>query len=218
MPDRRDFLSRVAATGFAAALPFDAASLTSPVPVADGKWDLAWPARLRGSSRAVFDSPNLEEGVAFHRACMWRDQLKEVYGTPREDVTPVVVIRHQAIPLIMNDEHWDALDVGKKAKIKDPKTRKWIRTNPIMSAAPDAPAAFVDYTLPKFLATGGIVLACGLAFGRIVSQYEKQHKLSRDDADKRARERIVPGVVLQPSGFFAVLKAQDEGCRYFLGS
>lgn len=189
------------------------------MPLGDGKWDLAWPGKLRGTSRAVFDSPNLEEGVAFYRACMWRDQLNEVYGTPKEDVTPVVVIRHQAIPLIMGDEHWDELEIGRSAKIKDSKTGKWIRRNPIMSSMPDGPPAFVDYTLPKFIATGGIVLACGLAFQRsVVSRYVKDKKLTKDDAEKLARERVVPGVILQPSGFFAVLKAQDEGCRYFLGS
>jgi hypothetical protein len=33
-----------------------------------------------------------------------------------------------------------------------------------------------------------------------------------------AKQHLLPGVILQPSGFFAVLKAQDEGCKYMLGS
>lgn len=62
------------------------------------------------------------------------------------------------------------------------------------------------------------LLACGLAFGNIVYQYHEKDKLSGADARKRAKEHVLPGVIIQPSGFFAVLKAQEEGCHYMLGS
>ena len=42
--------------------------------------------------------------------------------------------------------------------------------------------------------------------------------LFSDEAGKIARQHVIPGVILQPSGFFAVLKAQDEGCKYMMGS
>jgi hypothetical protein len=46
----------------------------------------------------------------------------------------------------------------------------------------------------------------------------KEDKLSKDEATTRAKEHLIPGVIIQPSGFFAVLKAQEEGCNYMLGS
>lgn len=180
--------------------------------------DLSWVSRLRGKSRAVFDSPHVSEGGALFRAALWRSQINKVFGTPIEDVTPVVVFRHEAIPLVMNDAFWEHLGIGKDVKWKDEKTGSWVKRNPIASSPEDTPAQFKDFNIPGFIRTGGIVLACGLAFGVIVQQYADKDKLAQADAEKRAKENLLPGVIIQPSGFFAVLKAQDEGCKYMMGS
>jgi hypothetical protein len=129
-----------------------------------------------------------------------------------------VVFRHEAIPLVMNDEFWEHLGIGKDLKWKDEKTGKWTKVNPLSSTPADAPPQFKDFNMPAFIKSGGIVLACGLAFQQIVSQYMDKDKIPKDGADKRAREHLLPGVIIQPSGFFAVLKAQDEGCKYMMGS
>lgn len=223
MIDRRDFLTRAAATGLAAALPLQvvgAAPSSSRVAggVAADKWDLSWTQRLRGKSRAVFDSPAIGEGGALFRACMWREQLHDVMGTPKEEITPVVVFRHEGIPLIMNDSYWQRFNVGKEAKLRDQHGKKWAKQNPIGSAPPDAKPPWSEFNVPGFIANGGIVLACNLAFQMVVEAYRKKDKLSREDARKAALDQMIPGVILQPSGFFAVLKAQDEGCAYMMGS
>src|ERR1700759_2362810 len=113
-PSRRDFIGSVAATSILAALPHSAFALPMPLGAGerdavlgtsrdgsrrddDEKWDLTWVDRLRGKSRAVFDSPNVGEGGAIFRAILWRTQHEKVLGTPREELTPVVVIRHEAI-------------------------------------------------------------------------------------------------------------------------
>ncbi|HWJ14386.1 MAG TPA: hypothetical protein VNS10_11635 [Gemmatimonadaceae bacterium] len=226
MPTRRDFLASAASTGLLAALPVDRSlpphagerpNAPAP-PFALDDTDLSWVSRLRGTSRAVFDSPAVSEGGALFRAVLWRKQINKAFGTPIEDVTPVIVFRHMAIPMVMDDAFWEHLGIGKDLKIKDPKTDKWVKRNPWASAEPDAKGSAKDYTIPAFIQSGGIVLACGLAFGEIIYQYTQKDKLSQADAEKRAREHLIPGIVLQPSGFFAVLKAQDEGCKFFLGS
>jgi hypothetical protein len=230
MPDRRDFIGSIAATGMLAALPASALAdvLNAPINLtraerdaaanaADEAWDLTWVDRLRGKSRAVFDSPRVSEGGALFRAILWRDQYAKVFGGTKSDVTPVVVFRHEAIPLIMDDAHWEHIGVGKDLQMKDSKG-KWAKKNPFSTAAPDAPASMKEYTLPAFIADGGIALACNLAFAQIIEQYKEKDKVSRDDAIKAAKAHIIPGVILQPSGFFAVLKAQDEGCKYMMGS
>jgi hypothetical protein len=218
---RRDFLGNVASSSLLAAMPAigltDAERSAFAKPVNDA-WDMTWTDRLRGKSRAVFDSPQVSEGGALFRACLWRDQHSTVFGTPIADLTPVVVFRHVAIPLVMDDAHWDHIGVGKDLKLKDPATGKWSRRNPLTSAPPDAPPKFRDMTLPAFIASGGIVLACNLAFAEIIGQYKDKDKLSDADAEKAAKAHLLPGVILQPSGFFAVLKAQDEGCKYMMGS
>jgi hypothetical protein len=232
MTTRRDFLATAATTSLLAAVPLDRSlpphagervgspdfhELEASV-FADDTTDLSWVSRLKGKSRAVFDSPKVSEGGALFRAAMWRKQVNKALGVPLEEATPVVVFRHEAIPMVMDDQFWDHLGIGKDLDWKDYKTKKYVKANPLASVPPDAPPAMKEYTIPAFIQSGGIVLACGLAFQQIVAQYMEKDKLKRDEADKRAKEHLIPGVIIQPSGFFAVLKAQDEGCKYMMGS
>ena len=60
------------------------------------------------------------------------------------------------------------------------------------------------------------MLACNFAFGEMVQKFVGADKLSKDDARKRALEHLIPGVILQPSGVFAALRAQQAGCNYLL--
>jgi hypothetical protein len=218
---RREFLGSIASSGLMAALPSVGLSeeerKASLLPV-DDTWDMSWCSRLKGKSRAVFDSPGVSDGGALYRAVMWRDQYSKVFGVPKADLTPVVVFRHEAIPLIMDDAHWEHIGVGKDLQMKDPKTNKWAKKNPFSPAPADAPANAKKYTIPGFIDEGGVVLACNLAFGGIISQIHDKDKVDMAEAEKRAKAHIIPGVILQPSGFFAVLKAQDEGCKYMMGS
>jgi hypothetical protein len=225
MPSRRDFLAGAASSSLLAALPIPLdrslnlhGAERRGLSTAADDTDLTWVAKLRGTSRAVFDSPQVSEAGALFRAVLWRQQVNKAFGTPIEDVTPVVVFRHEAIPLVMNDEFWQRMDMGKRIKLKDMNGRKWAKTNPISGSLIDAPPEMKEINIPAFLGSGGIVLACGLAFGDMVDLYVKEDKLSKDDALARARAHLIPGVIIQPSGFFAVLKAQDEGCKYMLGS
>lgn len=218
---RRDFLSWMGVSSALAAtasfVKTDALQAQQAKPV-DNKWDVSWTDRLPGKFKAVFDSPSVSDGAGLFRACIWRDQHKEVYGTERKDANAVLVLRHAAIGLIMNDEYWNRFEVGKEEKWKDAKGKKWIKVNPIRAADPAMTGAFKEYNLTDFMASGGIVLACNMAFRSVVSQYQKADKLSSADATKVAKENIIPGIILQPSGIFAALRAQEMGCNYVLAS
>src|SRR6478752_2225910 len=134
---RRDFLGWLGASTVLAAAgsplratPRPAAPAPSlPLPVT-GEWDMSWVDRLQGKYKAVFDSPAVSEGDALFRAVMWRSQHKEVYGTDPANTNAVIVIRHAAIPLAMNDAYWERYKIGKELKMKDPETRKWMAVNP----------------------------------------------------------------------------------------
>jgi hypothetical protein len=142
-----------------------------------------------------------------------RTEYTDIYGTPRTDMSPVVVVRHEAIPLAMNSEYWKRYHVGKETKTKTPAGKKWIESNPISSSAPDA-----KYTVEKLLEGGGIMLACNFAFFEIVETVRKADKLDDKAARAKAVTMLLPGVILQPSGVFAVLRAQEAGCKYILAS
>jgi len=77
---------------------------------------------------------------------------------------------------------------------------------------------FDDLALDKFIARGGIALACNLAFGDMVDVVAKKDGGTPEAARKTALAALVPGVILQPSGVFAALHAQDVGCKYLRAS
>lgn len=228
MPNRRrDFLGWLGASTILAATgsPLGAQSAArspgrtpSIRPVTD-EWDMTWVERIGGNARAVFDSPTVSEGSALWRAVGWRKDYQDVYGTMPGDVTAVLVIRHEAIELAMDDEYWARFRVGKRLKLRDQETGKWALANPIRAATESSPARYADFSLERFVATGGIVLACHLALlGRVAENYRKVDKLTSQESEAQARKHLLPGVILQPSGVFAVLRAQEAGCQYIVAS
>ncbi len=191
---------------------------TSPVPVS-GDWDMSWVERVGGEARAVFDVPSAGEGDGVWRAGRWREDYGAVYGAGAGDVTPVLVIRHAAIQLVMDNEYWKSFGVGKRLKIETRGGKGWTEANPVSTIGAGEPGEADRYTLQYFMAHGGIVLACHLAFGaRVVSDYAKSRGLSREEAEARASEHVIPGVIMQPSGIFAVQRAQQAGCAYIMAS
>lgn len=187
-----------------------------PAPVTDS-WDMSWVAQVSGKHRAVFDSPEPSDGAALIRAVAWCEHYKEVYGVERGDMSPVLVLRHSAIDLIMGDAYWERLEIGKQLKMKDGKG-KWRRANPISRHGAPAGEQAMKYTLESFLEGGGVVLACGWAFRFVVSRIEKKDRLDAAAARARAMAEMIPGVIIQPNGIFAALRAQEAGCSYVMAS
>ncbi len=218
---RRSFLGTMGASALAASLDASAAAPAAPAasPAADGQWDTSWTERVNRKHRATFDSPQFSGGAALIRAINWKTEYKEVYGTPPEDMSAVLVLRGEGIWLAMNDEFWQAYKVGEENTFKIKATGKFRTANPIASAPADASPSAAESTLPKFMASGNIVLACHRAFGGVVDLVKRVDKLATDDeAEKKAKTFLLPGVILQPSGVFATLRAQEAGCHYILAS
>lgn len=141
----------------------------------------------------MFDIPEIGGELGFNRATLWRQHAMHVYGLSAADTTLVTVFRRNAIHLIMNDAYWQRFEMGTALKL-------------------DAGAKGAPHQFDAFVASGGIVLACNLAFGQVVNRYRAADNLSRDDAMQVARANIAPGVILQPSGLFALVSAQQAGC------
>jgi hypothetical protein len=214
---RRDFLETLALGTFAAS----AGSLFQPGDaVAQGPagshWDLSWTTRLKGKRRAIFDIPEIEDGYGVWRAIIWRKQYAQVFGIPEANLSVVANLRHNAIALALSQVYWDRYDIAAEWKVKDPATRQPTKRNPVCArTGEDAlPAQFADFTIESLMETGGIVLGCALAFRDCVDRVAKAENISMEEADKRTRAMLIPGVILQPSGIFSAVLAQENGCRY----
>src|ERR1043166_4124453 len=102
---RRDFVGSSAVT--AAALAGLPKTLFASVPadvrpvVESDEWDLTWPAKLNGKYSAVFDCAEPESGYGVWRASAWARQNLSVLKAASAEVTPAIVLRHNAIILAM---------------------------------------------------------------------------------------------------------------------
>jgi hypothetical protein len=217
--DRRQFLEQMT-LGAAAIAALDLAT-PAPLPAqAAGHWDLSWTGRIRGKRRAVFDVPEIEDGFGVWRAIIWKKQYSQMFNFPESALSMVLILRHNAIELAMNQDYWDRYEIGPDKGVKDPVTGEPTKRNPVIerTGAHALPEQFGDFTLESFLEGGGIVLGCALAFNDEVDRIAQKDKVDMQEAERRARSMLVKGVIMQPSGVFAATLAQEYGCRYVRAS
>lgn len=222
--DRRSFLERLAlgTVGIGAMNALRPASTAfDPLrPDAQADWDLSWISRITGQRRAVYDVPEIESGYGVWRAITARRQYVDVLKLSLADVSMVVVLRHNAIALAMSQVFWEKYNIGPESKVMDPMSGKETRHNPVAERTGEfaLPGEMSGMALEPFMASGGIVLGCALAFQDMIGKVAAGDKVDTAEAERRAKSALVPGVILQPSGVFAAQLAQDSGCRYVRAS
>jgi hypothetical protein len=195
----------------------DSMASAQPVPP-PMKFDLSWTDRLTGTRKQVFDAPEIAEGTVLHQARMFFVNYQEMYQTTDADLRAVLVIRHEAIPMVLNDAMWAKYPfIGQKiTKLKDPTSGMWTRRNPFINVAKGDQFALTwpDGGLDTLISRGAIVLACNLAlngFAHTVATTSKEHT---DDVRTEFHNSLIPGVTLVPSGVFGVIRAEEGGCNY----
>ncbi len=183
-------------------------------------FDLSWANKLTAKHRAVFDVPNIESGYGVWRAALWSGQYQEFMAAKPADIALVVVLRAEGISLAMNQKYWDTYHVGKTKNVKHPITEQPTDKNPVLlsAAKKELPAELDGVALDQIMKHGGIVLACNVAFDEVVGVIAAADKIKQEDAHKKAVSMLVPGVMLQPSGVFAVVRAQEAGAQYVRAS
>jgi hypothetical protein len=129
-------------------------------------------------------------------------------------------LRHNGIALAIEQAFWDRYGVGKAKGVTHPLTLQPTDRNPaLLSSARDGiPADFDAFALDRAIARGTVVLACDLALRDCVDLIQRTDTVSAEEARTRAIGYLVPGVILQPSGVFAAVLAQEAGCAYVRAS
>jgi hypothetical protein len=197
-----------------------------------GDWDMSWVDRVKGAHRQVFDAPEVMEGMVLHQTRAWLQGYEDVYGAAGKDASAVLVVRHFGIPLVMGDALWDRYQLGQKMSaftadkqpLKDPTTGEPARRHPYLNAnvkqgdkhASMYVAMWPDSGLDSLLKRPGVtVLACNMALQFIANTVvAPQDGVSSEEALKRVKADLLPGVIVMPSGIFAVGRAEEAGCRY----
>ena len=225
MSSRREFIERLSATAMLGTLPLShvIGEPLAEVPPTQGQgraWDMSWTARLAGRKhRACFDCVEVEDGNGVFRSSMWEAQYESALGVPRGDIITVLILRHNATVLALKHDMWARYEIGKGKAVRDPVTGQDATRNPVLLTVDEGlPQRFAAMALAPFMARGGVVLACGAALSNWSAAIAAKDGVSRQEAYERARAGLLPGIHEQPSGVFAAVKAQEEGCVYVRAS
>lgn len=218
--DRREFLAQVVTAaavvaGAGCATPLAAAGSSAIAPSAP--FDDSWTRRVSAAKhRAVFDSPDISEGLALVHATFFRQGFQEQLGVGPSEVIPVVVFRHLGTSMAFNDTLWAKYALGERSKLIDPATGKEAVRNPFARVGTDEKNAMVpaDASIEALLANGAVLLVCNKATMRLAGQVAAKFGKPVEDVRAEFRAAVLPGVLLQPSGVYAVLRAQDVGCVF----
>jgi hypothetical protein len=209
--DRREFMglaTAMAAIGVGAALPASTAT------AADGPSTpfTRWLDSIQGKHRVVLDMREHNGGMAFAWAWVYYLTASQAYGVPQEEIGVVLVMRHNAIPIALDDSAWKKYQLGEMFGINDYRTGAPALRNPFYL---DISADFLpDMALQKLIDRGVSVGACDMAIHHYSGVAAKEMGLRHEDVKADWNQSVLPGISHMPSGLVACQGAVSRGCAY----
>lgn len=134
-------------------------------------------------------------------------------GVADDDCSTVIVLRHEAIPLAMEDRLWAKYKFGKVFKVNDGATKAPAVRNAFWKPKPKE-LPLPGMAVNELLDSGVLVGVCDMALTVYSSMVAGQMKLNADECKKDWVSGILPGIEIVPSGVLAVNRAQEHGCTY----
>src|SRR5437879_266049 len=83
-----------------------------------------WPGALQGRHRQVVDAYEANSGFPLAFA--------HTFLLPNESATAVVILRHGAFPIALDNAMWEKYKIGESLKIIDPETKAPATKNPFL--------------------------------------------------------------------------------------
>jgi hypothetical protein len=216
---RRAFLGQLAAgaaagagvlafTGVANAMPDDVSIIGRSGSAPDAEH---WLDALKGKHRQLVDAYAANDAwpLGFTHTFLATQGPKETAGA-------VIVLRHFAMPIALQDSLWAKYKIGESLKITDPATKQIATRNPYLKTKPGVLLAD-DMAIDRLLGRGVIVGACSVALAVLSGMFAANAGVSADQAKQEWTAGILPGITLLPSGVWGVNRAQEKGCTYVAG-
>jgi hypothetical protein len=211
---RRGFLGGIAAGAAALLVGRWSKASAEIAPLTPPTLGDEWLTKIKGKHRQVFDCTSANEGFGVAFGLNWSDSVKDTLKATDADITPVVILRHFAMPLAVNDKIWAKYKIGELLNLQDPKTKAPATRNIFRDNVPLHP----NVTYEQLVATKGMVIgACNLALTVVSGLTAAKAGVTADVAKKEWTAGLLPGIVLVPSGVYAVNRAQETGCTYCYG-
>jgi intracellular sulfur oxidation DsrE/DsrF family protein len=212
-PNRREFVGTLTAGAATLLAGITSDSFAKPMDknlVADAD---EWFKKVKGKHRIIYDAPEPHDG--FPVIWSWAFyQTNNQTGSPDSDLTAVVVLRHNGIPLAMEDRLWAKYKFGEMFKITDKNTKAPALRNPYYTPqGADFPMAVIQ-GIKDLQARGVMVCVCDLALTVYSSFAAQALNQKPEDVKKDWVSGLLPGVQPVPSGVWAIGRGQENGCAY----
>lgn len=192
---------------------------------------MRWVDRITGKYRQVFDSPEVKMGTSLNQTRTCMNGYAEAYGAKPADMSAVLVIRHAAIMMVLNDTLWNELELGgelgksngdstpsDESVLRGPVSAEAARRNPILSTSMKGDAKYSttdpDGAFDSLMADGVVVHACKLALAWPTGMIMRRDKVDNATARAKVLANMLPGVIAMPSGIVATARAQEAGCTF----
>lgn len=209
---RRTFVGTIAA-GATGLLSVPSAMLARSVEASGGGDADAWFKKVKGKHRIVYDATEPHNGFPMIWTWVFYKTNNDT-GTPDNDMTAVVILRHNAIPFAMEDRLWAKYKFGETFKVMDNNTNMSALRNPLwMPQEKDYPLPGIDGM--KALQDRGVMFAvCDMAI-RVYSGFAaKELEADPEEVRQDWLSGVLPGIQVVPSGVWALGRAQENGCAY----
>jgi intracellular sulfur oxidation DsrE/DsrF family protein len=181
-------------------------------------WDMSWVARVNRPHRVVFDVTKVSDGDALWQTTSWMQGYTEAEGATDADLNAVLVFRHAAVTMVLNDAMWTRLGVSSGRA--DSTASSGAKRNPYLGDAAAAPSTTPNVhgpmTIHRLMARGVIILACNNALNGQAFTLKQKESISESDAQAQIRASVADGVYVMPNGIFSVARAQEAGCALFM--
>ena len=216
LSSRRNFMGKLVATAGATSLAVpaleEASANLAPSAKTVGEAE-AWFENVKGKHRVVYDAP--EPHAGFPVLWSWAFMLSNNQtGTADEDLTAMVVLRHNAIPFAMKNELWKKYNFGEMFKVTDNSTQVTSQRNLYYEPKEgDFPVPGVN-GIKTQLNRGAMYCVCDLALSVFSGFAAQAMGLKAEEVKKDWVAGVLPGIQIVPSGVWALGRAQERDCAY----
>lgn len=213
LSSRREFIGTLAAgaTGILASSgPLAAEPLHNTVDANDAE---EWMKKIKGKHRIIYDAPEPHDGFPIIWSWVFY-KTNNATGTADAELTAMVVLRHNAIPLAMEDKLWEKYKLGETFKITDTTTSAPALRNPYYVPTDQMWVGNGIEGIKALQARGVLFCVCDMALTVYSGMVAKGMNMKPEDVKKDWLGGLLPGIQPVPSGVWAIGRAQEKGCAY----
>ncbi len=172
----------------------------------------SWLGKINGKHKQLFDAPSSNEGLPLAWARVLLMSHAEA-GVQASDVSIAIVLRHNAIPLAMENRLWEKYKLGETFKVTDMMTKAILPNNAFWQAK-EGSLPVPGMSIDELQKDGVLFGVCNVALTVMSGMVAKKMNMDGAEVKKDWVAGLLPGIQIVPSGVYAVNRLQERGCAY----